>query len=293
MNHVKTGLLLAGLTVLLVLLGRLLGGAQGMVIAFVFAMVMNFGSYWFSDKIVLSMYRAQPLTPADSPEFYRMVERLCERANLPLPKLYVIPDPTPNAFATGRDPKHSAVAVNEGLLRMLDSAEVEGVVAHELAHIKNRDTLISTIAATMAGAITMIANMAQWAAMFGGFGRSDDDDGFNPIGLLVMAIVAPFAAMILQLALSRSREFQADRTGSEICGRPLALASALKKLEMSAQVHPRHADPATAHMFIINPLRGQALASLFSTHPSSADRVARLEAIAQEMGAGQPAYTWR
>lgn len=297
MNHVKTGLLLAGLTVLLVLLGRALGGAQGMMIAFVFAIIMNVGSYWFSDKIVLSMYHAQPITPEQSPDLYRMVARLCERANLPMPALYVIPDPTPNAFATGRDPKHAAVAVNEGLLRILDREEVEGVIAHELAHVKNRDTLISTVAATVAGAITMLAHMAQWAAMFGGYGgsRDRDDEGSNPIALLAMAILAPFAAMILQLAISRSREYQADRTGSEICGRPLALASALLKLEQGVSRRPMHADPATAHMFIVNPLRGQAFASLFSTHPSTAERVAKLEALANEMGVsqGQRAYAWR
>jgi heat shock protein HtpX len=293
MNHVKTGLLLAGLTVLLVLLGRALGGAQGMLIAFVFAIVMNVGSYWFSDRIVLAMYRAQPVTPEQAPDLYRMVARLCERASLPMPTLYVIPDPTPNAFATGRDPQHAAVAVNEGLLRVLDMPEVEGVVAHELAHIKNRDTLISTVAATIAGAITMLAHMAQWAAMFGGMGRSDDDEGANPIALLAMAIVAPIAAMLIQLWISRTREYQADRIGAEISGRPLALASALRKLETASLGHPTHAEPATAHMFIVNPLRGQAFASWFSTHPPMGDRVAKLEALAQEMGARAPAYNWR
>jgi heat shock protein HtpX len=293
MNHVKTGLLLTGLTVMLVLLGRFLGGPQGMIIAFVFAIVMNFGSYWFSDKIVLKMYKAQPLTPQEAPDFYRMVERLCQRADLPVPKLYVIPDPTPNAFATGRNPQHAAVAVNEGLLRVLDQHEVEGVVAHELAHVKNRDTLISTIAATIAGAITMLAHMAQWAAMFGGFGGDRDRGGGNALGLLAMAILAPFAALILQMAISRSREYQADRTGAEICGRPLALASALRKLETAAERHPMHAEPATAHMFIVNPLRGEAFASLFSTHPPMGERVRRLEALAQEMGVSGPAYTWR
>ncbi len=293
MNHVKTGLLLAGLTVLLVLLGRAIGGMNGMLIAFAFALVMNVGSYWFSDKIVLSMYHAQPVTPEEAPDLYRMVERLCERARLPMPALYVIPDPTPNAFATGRDPKHAAVAVNAGLLQMLGSDEVEGVVAHELAHIKNRDTLVSTIAATIAGAITMIAQMAQYAAIFGGLSRSDDDEGANPLVMLAMAIVAPIAAMILQLAVSRSREYLADRTGSEICGRPLALASALRKLEMAAEARPMHATPATAHLFIVNPLRGQAFASLFSTHPPMGDRIAKLEALAQEMGQAQTTYAWR
>lgn len=294
MNHVKTGLLLAGLTVLLVLLGRWIGGAQGMVIAFVFAIVMNVGSYWFSDKIVLSMYHAQPVSKAQAPDLYRMVARLCERANLPMPQLYVIPDPTPNAFATGRDPKHAAVAVNEGLLRILDRDEVEGVIAHELAHVKNRDTLISTIAATFAGAITMIAHMAQYAAMFGGYGGDRRDrDGGNAIAMLAMAILAPFAAMILQLAISRSREYEADRVGGEMCGRPLSLASALTKLERGVRAHPMDAQPATAHMFIVNPLRGGGISSLFSTHPSTADRVAKLQELATRMGAGEPAYTWR
>lgn len=295
MNQVKTALLLAALTVLLVLFGRLLGGMQGAILAFGFALVMNVGAYWFSDKIVLSMYHAQPVTQAEAPELYRMVTRLCERANLPMPALYVIPDPTPNAFATGRDPHHSAVAVNEGLLRMLGQEEVEGVIAHELAHIKNRDTLISTLAATIAGAVTMIAQMAQFAALFGGMGSSSDDDerGPNPIYLLVMVIVAPLAAMLIQLAISRSREYLADRTGAEISGRPLALASALRKLESVNERHPSHATPATAHMFIVNPLRGQAFASLFSTHPPMAERIAKLEQLAQTTGGGAPAYGWR
>jgi heat shock protein HtpX len=209
-----------------------------------------------------------------------------------VPALYVIPDPTPNAFATGRDPKHSAVAVNQGLLNVLSEPEVEGVVAHELAHIKNRDTLISTVAATIAGAITMLAHMAQWAMIFGG-GDRDREEGSNPIAMLAMVILAPFAAMILQLWISRSREFEADRVGSEICGRPLALASALRKLESAAAVHPMHAEPATAHLFIVNPLhRGQAFASWFSTHPPMAERIARLEAMAQANGTA-PAYAWR
>jgi heat shock protein HtpX len=294
MNHIKTGLLLAGLTALLVLFGRVLGGTNGMVIAFIVAVAMNAGAYWFSDRIVVSMYRAQPVTPEEAPALYALVQRLAERAGLPMPQLYVIPDPTPNAFATGRDPHHSAVAVNEGLLRILDQPEVEGVVAHELAHIKNRDTLISTVAATIAGAVTMLAHVAHFTALFGGFGGRDDERGNNnPLVLLAMVIVAPIAAMILQLAVSRSREYLADQVGSEICGRPLALASALRKLERAADRHPMDANPATAHMFIVNPLRGQAFAALFSTHPSTEDRVARLEALAQQMGAGTPAYSWR
>ncbi len=294
MNQLKTGLLLAALTILLVLLGRLVAGMHGMLFAFALAMVMNFGAYWFSDRIVLAMYRAQPVGPEEAPELYRMVERLCERAGLPLPKLYVIPDPTPNAFATGRDPHHSAVAVNEGLLRLLDRDEVEGVIAHELAHIKNRDTLVSTVAAALAGAITMLANMAQYALMFGGLsGDRDREEGAHPIVMLLMVILAPIAAMIIQLAVSRSREYLADRTGAELCGKPLALADALRKLEMAVQAHPMHANPATAHLFIVNPLRGETLATLFSTHPSTADRIARLEAMAREMGAAEPAYVWR
>jgi heat shock protein HtpX len=289
----KTGLLLAALTALLVVAGRALGGQQGMVIAFVLALVMNVGSYWFSDRIVLGMYRAQPVTPAEAPELYAMVTRLCERAGLPMPQLYVIDDPTPNAFATGRDPKHAAVAVNQGLLSVLDRAEVEGVIAHELAHIKNRDTLISTIAATIAGAITMLANMAQWALMFAGFGgHRDDEEGMNPLAALVMMIVAPLAATLIHLWISRTREYAADRLGAEICGRPLALASALRKLETAAAVRPMHADPATAHLFIVNPLRAEAFAALFSTHPPMTERIARLEAIAADSGQ-QSTYAWR
>jgi heat shock protein HtpX len=281
-NQLKTGLFLAGLTALLVMVGRLLGGMNGMLIAFAVALAINVGAYWFSDRIVLSMYHAQPVTPAEAPQLYRMVERLTQHAGLPMPALYVIPDPTPNAFATGRDPQHSAVAVNEGLLRILDEDEVEGVVAHELAHIKNRDTLISTVAATIAGAITMIANMAQWAMLFGGMGGNDRDEHRNPIAELAMIILAPIVAMILQLAVSRSREYVADRTGAEICGKPLALASALRKLERAQDVRPMHADPATSHMFIVNPLRGEVFANLLSTHPPMAERVARLEAMAQQ-----------
>ncbi|HEU4752278.1 MAG TPA: zinc metalloprotease HtpX [Armatimonadota bacterium] len=293
MNTLKTGLLLAGLTIVLVLMGRWLGGTQGMVIAFVMAMVMNVGSYWFSDRIVLSMYHAQPVTPEEVPELYGIISRLTERAGLPMPRLYVVPDPTPNAFATGRDPQHAAVAVNEGLLRVLDRPEVEGVLAHELAHVKNRDTLISTIAATLAGAITMLAHLGQYALLFGGgYGERGRDRDGGAIGGLLMIILGPIAAMLLQLAVSRSREFQADRSGSELTGQPLALASALRKLDAANQVHPMAAEPATAHMFIVNPLRG-GFASLFSTHPSTAERVARLEQMAQQPAPGRAAYTWR
>jgi heat shock protein HtpX len=295
MNFVKTGALLMALNVLLVTAGGWLGGPEGVIIALGLALFMNIGSYWFSDKIVLRMYRAQPITPQDDPEYHRMVERLCQRAGLPMPKLYIIPDPTPNAFATGRNPKNSAVAVNQGLLRLLSAEEVEGVVAHELAHIRNRDTLISAVAATIAGAITMLAHMAYYGALFAGMGGRGDDRGgtSNLVGALAMMIIGPMAAMIIQMAISRTREYAADRAGAEICGRPLALADALRKLEQSVQVQPMNAEPSTAHMFIVNPLKGQNFASLFRTHPSTSDRIARLEAMAQEMGHGRHAYSWK
>jgi heat shock protein HtpX len=289
-NRVKTALLLAALTVLFVLLGRAIGGTGGMVVAFVVATVMNVGAYWFSDRIVLAMTGARPIAPNEAPELSQMVERLCARARLPMPALYVIADPTPNAFATGRDPAHSAVAVNAGLLEMLGREEVEGVIAHELSHIRNRDTLISTVAATIAGAITMLAHLAQFAAFFGG-GSSDDRDegGANPLVLLLMAILAPIAAMIMQLAISRSREYLADRTGAEISGRPLGLASALRKLEMAAGRRPTAVVPATAPLYIVNPLRGQSFATLFSTHPPTEERIARLEAMARQGTSGRVA----
>jgi heat shock protein HtpX len=276
---------MAALTLLVVLLGRMIGGQQGMVLAFLFAIGMNFFSYWFSDKMVLAMTRAQPVEPHEAPELYAMVERLAQRAGLPMPRLFVIPDDTPNAFATGRNPRHAVVAVNRGLLRMLDQPEVEGVVAHELAHIKHRDILISTIAATMAGALTMLAHWAQFAMMFGGFGRSDDEEegGMNPIAALIMIIVAPIAAMLIQFAISRSREYAADEAAGRLTGRPMNLASALLRLEQGVQMLPSHASPATAHMYIVNPLRGGGIATLFSTHPATADRVARLQALEQAL----------
>jgi heat shock protein HtpX len=293
MNQLKTGVLLAGLTALVMGIGYYFGRTGGMMLAFGLALVMNAGSYWFSDRIVLAMYRAQPVTPEQAPDLYAMVTRLCERANLPMPALYVVPDPTPNAFATGRDPKHSAVAVNDGLLRLLNSDEVEAVIAHELGHVKHRDTLITTISATMAGAIMMLARMAQYSLMFSGYGHRDRDRGENPIALLAMVILAPVAAMLLQLAVSRSREYEADRASAQLTGRPLSLAGALRKLETANDRQPMNASPATAHMFIVNPLRGQAFASLFSTHPPVAERIARLEEMAQATPTGQPAYTWR
>lgn len=283
MNQLKTAVLLAALTALIIVIGRALGGYNGMIIAFIFAIVINAGSYWFSDRIVLSMYHAQELTPQDAPQLYSMVQRLTTNAGLPMPRLYVVPEETPNAFATGRDPNHAAVAVTQGLLRVLDQGEVEGVIAHELAHVRHRDTLISTIAATLAGAITGIAQMLQFQMFFGGYGRDDDNRG-NPLAMIAVVILAPIAAALIQFAISRSREYQADATGARISGRPLDLANALLKLEQSAHVVPMRGNPATSHMFIVNPLSGQSLQTLFSTHPSTADRVARLEAIAREMG---------
>ena len=275
----KTALLLGVLTALLVLIGGAIGGQQGMVIAFFFALVMNFFSYWFSDKMVLAMYRAQPLDEASAPMVFRIVRRLATRAAMPMPRIYLIPQDTPNAFATGRNPEHAVVAVTEGIMRILDEDELEGVLAHELSHVKNRDVLISTIAATLAGAITYLAHMAQWAAMFGGRGRDDEEGGVNPIAAILMAIVAPIAALLVQMAVSRSREYQADATGARIAGKPWGLAKALEKLQMAQQVAPMDANPATAHLFIVNPLSGRSLMNLFSTHPPLEERIARLRAM--------------
>jgi heat shock protein HtpX len=277
-NVFKTALLLAVLTAMLVLLGGALGGRQGMMIAFVFALAMNFASYWWSDKIVLAMYRAEPVSEAQAPGLYGIVRRLASKAGVPMPRVYLIPTEQPNAFATGRNPEHAAVAVTEGIMRILDEEELEGVLAHELAHVTNRDVLISTIAATLAGAITYLAHMAQWAAFFGG-GRSDDEDAPSPIAMMLMAMVAPIAAMLVQLAVSRAREFQADATGARLAGRTWGLSKALEKLEMAKQAVPMDANPATAHLFIVNPLSGQALMRLFSTHPPIEERIARLRAM--------------
>jgi len=280
-NLIKTGILLAALTSLVVLIGGAVGGQQGMLIAFIFAAVMNFGSYWFSDRIVLSMYGAQPIDEAQAPDLYRIVRRLTTKAGIPLPRVYLIPGDTPNAFATGRNPEHAAVAVTEGIMRMLDDEELEGVLAHELSHVRNRDTLTMTIAATLAGVITYLAHMAQWAAIFGG-GRRDEDEGGGGgmIGALLMAILAPIAALLIQMAISRAREFQADASGAHLVGRPWGLAKALEKLEMASRMAPMNATPATAHLFIVNPLRGEGLAGLFSTHPPIQERIARLRAMA-------------
>jgi heat shock protein HtpX len=286
MNTLKTAVLMAGLTALLMAIGYWIGNTSGMVFAFILAAGMNFVSYWYSDKMVLAMTHAQPVGPSEAPQLYAMVERLCQRAGLPLPKLYVIPDPTPNAFATGRNPEHAAVAANEGLLNILDADEVEGVIAHEIAHIKHRDILISTVAATMAGALSMLAQWLSYSLMFSGYGRSSDEEGegMNPLAGMVMIILAPIAAMIIQMAISRTREYAADDLGGRLCGHPMSLANALLKLERGVGMLPSQANPATAHMYIVNPLHGGGLASLFSTHPATEERVARLEALARELG---------
>jgi heat shock protein HtpX len=279
-NMFKTALLLMILTAMLVLIGGAFGGQQGMLIAFMLALVMNFFSYWFSDRIVLAMYRAQPVTEAQAPGLHAIVRRLATRASIPMPRVYLIPADTPNAFATGRNPQHAAVAVTEGIMRILDDEELEGVLAHELSHVTNRDVLISTVAATLAGAVTYLAHMAQWAAMFGG-GRSSEDDegGSNPFALILMAVLAPIAAMLVQMAVSRAREYQADASGAKLAGRSWGLAKALEKLQMAQQVVPMEANPATAHLFIVNPLSGRALMNLFSTHPPIEERIARLRAM--------------
>ena len=280
-NIFKTALLLGVLTSIVVLLGGALGGHQGMLLGLIMAGVMNLGAYWFSDRIALAMSGAQPVDEAQAPQLYGMIHRLATRAGLPMPRLYVIPEDTPNAFATGRNPEHAAVAVTQGITRILDDTELEGVIAHELAHIKNRDTLIMTVAATLAGAITYIAHMAQFAAIFGGQRRDSDDEGHGGMfGALAMAIVAPIAATLVQLAISRAREYHADATGARIAGQPWGLAKALEKMEMAASMGHMSAAPATAHLYIVNPLSGGGLAGLFSTHPPIAERVARLRAMA-------------
>jgi len=277
-NVFKTAILLALLTAMLVLLGGAVGGRQGMLVAFFIALVMNFVSYWWSDKIVLRMYGAQEISEAQAPGLYAMVHRLASKAGIPMPRVYLIPSDQPNAFATGRNPEHAVVAVTEGIMRILDDDELEGVLAHEISHVTNRDVLIGTIAATLAGAITYLAHMAQWAAFFGG-GRRDDDDAPSPIAMILMAVVAPLAAMLVQLAVSRSREFGADASGARLAGRTWGLSKALEKLDMAAHQVPMQANPATAHMFIVNPLSGRNFATLFSTHPPLEDRIARLRAM--------------
>ena len=279
-NQFKTTVLLAALTVLIVLIGRMFGGNQGMMIAFIFAMLMNFGSYWFSDKIVLAMYRAKELTPSEAPEIHQMVAELAQSAGLPKPRIYLIPNDTPNAFATGRNPEHAVVAVTQGIVKLLQPDELKGVLAHELGHVRNRDILIGSIAATLAGVVMMLASMARFAAIFG-IGGSDDDRGGNIFGLILMSILAPLAAMLIQMAISRSREYLADETGAHLAGTPQSLATALEKLAYASKRIPmQDAKPATAHMFTVNPLSGGGFSKWFSTHPPIEERIRRLRTMA-------------
>lgn len=279
MNGLRTMVLMVALTLMLVAIGGLIGGKSGMTFALVMAFGMNFITYWFSDKIVLKMYGAKQVSESEAPELYGIVRRLAQRAELPMPKVYIMEQDQPNAFATGRNPQHGVVAVTTGIMRILSREELEGVIAHELAHIKHRDILVSTVAAAIAGAISYLAQMAQWTMMFGG--RSDDEgEGRNPIAAIVMMIVGPIAAMLVQMAISRSREYGADEGGAKIAGNPISLANALKKLHTASQRIPMNANPATAHMFIVNPLSGGGLLKLFSTHPPMEERIARLEGMA-------------
>jgi len=283
MNQFKTFFLMLVLTVLFILVGTAIGGRSGAIYAFIFAALMNFFSYWFSDKIVLRMYGAKEVSQSEAPELYGIVAELTSKASLPMPKVYIMENDTPNAFATGRNPQHAAVAVTTGILRILSRDELMGVIGHELSHIQHRDILISTIAATMAGAISVLASMARWGAMFGGFGRSDNDEGGgggNIIVVLIVSIFASIAAMLIQMAISRSREYLADEGGAHLSN-PLSLAKALEKLEMASQQIPMNANPSTAHLFIVNPLKGGGVLSLFSTHPPIEERIARLEEMAR------------
>jgi heat shock protein HtpX len=282
MNTFKTGMLMFAMTGLLIMVGGLIGKSNGVIFAFVFAMVMNGVGYWFSDKIALGMSGARPVDESEAPELYGIVQRLCVQAQIPMPKLYIAPSEMPNAFATGRDPEHAAVVVYEGLLRILGHDEVEGVLAHELSHVKNRDILISSVAATLAGAVMMLSNIAKFGLIFGGYSDRDREGG--GLGVLVGIIVAPIAAMLIQLAVSRSREYQADATGAQISGKPLGLANALMRLDNASQYVQANVSPSSAHMYIVNPLHGGGLAGLFSTHPPIAERVDRLKAIARDMG---------
>ncbi|MEW6419235.1 MAG: zinc metalloprotease HtpX [Nitrospirota bacterium] len=278
MNNIKTLFLLVTLTLILIWAGAAMGGKQGMTIALIFALAMNFFAYWFSDKIVLRMYGAREVSESEAPGLYAIVRRLAQKAEIPMPKVYIMDQEQPNAFATGRNPKHAAVAVTTGIMRILSQEELQGVIGHELAHVKHRDILISTIAATIAGAISYLAQMAQWAMIFGGH-RGDDDEGGSPIAALVMMIVGPIAAMIVQMAISRSREYAADEGGARLAGNPRYLSGALRKLHWASQKIPMDANPATSHMFIVNPLSGGGILKLFSTHPPIEERISRLESM--------------
>ncbi len=278
MNTMKTLVLLVTLTLVLVWAGAAMGGRQGMTIALIFAFGMNFFAYWFSDKVVLRMYGAREVAEAQAPELYGVVRRLAQRAEIPMPRVYMMDEEQPNAFATGRNPDHAAVAVTTGIMRLLSPEELQGVIGHELAHVKHRDILISTIVATLAGAISYLAQMAQWAMIFGGQ-RGDDDEGGSPVAAIVMMIVGPIAAIIIQMAISRSREYSADAGGARIAGNPRYLSDALRKLESASRKIPMDANPSTAHMFIVNPLSGGGILKLFSTHPPIEERISRLESM--------------
>ncbi|MSP13672.1 MAG: zinc metalloprotease HtpX [Chloroflexi bacterium] len=288
-NTIKTTLLLTTLTIIFILMGQALGGQQGMILAFGLAIVMNVGAYWFSDSIALKSAGAREVSEQQAPQLFTIVRQLAQKADLPMPRVYLIENPTPNAFATGRNPQHAAVAVTAGILNILSPDELSGVLAHELAHVKHRDTLIATVVATVAGAITLLASMARWAFIFGGYGggRNSRDQG-NPLAGLLMIIVAPIAALLIQMAISRSREFEADSGGAQILGNPLPLASALEKLEAYNKRMPMDIAPSTAHLYIVNPISGEGLRNLFSTHPPIYERVARLK----EMGYGKSASSY-
>ena len=283
-STIKTAIGLSVLTLLLMWIGRVVGGPQGMLIALIFAGVMNFVTYFYSDSITLAMYGAVPVSPEEMPQIHRIVEELAESSGIPKPGVYRIPSMTPNAFATGRGPGHAAVAVTDGILGILDERELRGVLAHELSHVTNRDVLVSTVVATLVGALGMLANMLRWSAMWGGYRSRDEEDRGGGLGALILAMVLPLVAGLVQLFISRQREFGADHSGAELSHDPLALASALEKLERGAQARPMDANPATAHMFIVNPFTGSSMASLMSTHPATEERVARLVAQAREMG---------
>jgi heat shock protein HtpX len=288
MNQIKTLILLATLTALLLFVGQALAGRGGFMIALMFAGVMNFAAYWWSDKIVLRMYGAQEIDQAQAPDLFALIRGLAQRAQMPMPRVYVIPEETPNAFATGRNPQNAAVAVTEGIMRLLDRDELAAVLSHELGHVQNRDTLIMTVAATLAGALSHLANMAMWGAMLGGGSSRDEEGSSNPLAGLLGIVLAPLAATLIQMAISRSREFAADEHGARLSGDPLALASALRKIEAWSQRIPMTAgSPATAHLFIINPFSGGGLVRLFSTHPPTEERIARLQAMARQ-GIGRP-----
>ncbi|MDD3951411.1 MAG: zinc metalloprotease HtpX [Desulfobacterales bacterium] len=287
-NQIRSFLLLTAMTILIVLAGQLIGGRNGMMFALVIAAALNFFSYWYSDKMVLKLYRARPVEPREAPELHEIVRTISERSGLPMPKICLIPSEAPNAFATGRNPQHAVVAVTQGLVRLLDREELTGVLAHEMAHVRNRDILVGTIAATMAGAIMMLASLARWSALFGGSSGDNDEGGLGPLGLILMSVIAPMAAMIIQMAISRSREYMADSTGAQFAGTPEGLARALEKLGAYSSAKPMAASAATAHLFTVSPLSGSGLMKLFSTHPPISERIARLRGSSFSGGTRSP-----